>query len=52
MAYLRAMKSSAARTEAMRPRLHRYNSERPLAALAGQSPLTRLNPDNLYSNGN
>ncbi len=51
-AYLQALKSSAARTEAMRPWLHRYNTERPHAALAGQSPLTRLNSDNLYSNDN
>ena len=49
-AYLQAFESSTARSQAMRPWLHRYNTERPHAALAGQSPLTRLNPDNLHSN--
>lgn len=49
-AYLQAFESSTARSQAMRPWLHRYNTERPHAALAGQSPLTRLNRDNLHSN--
>jgi transposase InsO family protein len=49
-AYLQAFESSTARSQAMRPWLHSYNTERPHAALAGQSPLTRLNRDNLHSN--
>jgi transposase InsO family protein len=49
-AYLQAFESSTARSQAMRPWLHAYNTERPHAALAGKSPLTRLNRDNLHSN--
>jgi transposase InsO family protein len=51
-AYLQAFESSTARSQAMRPWLHAYNTERPHAALAGKSPLTRLNRDNLHSNDN
>ena len=49
-AYLQAFDSSAARTQAMRPWLHRYNTKRPHSALAGKPPLTKLNRDNLHSN--
>ena len=49
-AYLQAFASSAARTQAMRPWLHGYNTTRPHSALAGKPPLTRLNRDNLHSN--
>jgi transposase InsO family protein len=49
-AYLQAFDSSAARSQAMRPWLHVYNTERPHSALAGKPPLTRLNRDNLHSN--
>ena len=49
-AYRQAFDSSAARSQAMRPWLHGYNTERPHAALAGKPPLTRLKRDNLHSN--
>jgi transposase InsO family protein len=49
-AYLQAFDSSAARSQAMRPWLHGYNTQRPHSALAGKPPLTRLNQDNLHSN--
>ena len=49
-AYLQAFETSAARTQAMRPWLHRYNTQRPHSALAAKPPLTRLNRDNLHSN--
>jgi transposase InsO family protein len=49
-AYLQAFDSSAARSQAMRPWLHAYNTERPHSALAGKPPLTSLNQDNLHSN--
>jgi hypothetical protein len=44
--------SSTAFSQAMRHWLHAYNTERPQSALAGKSPLTRLNRDNLHSNDN
>ena len=49
-AYLQAFETSAARTQAMRPWLHRDNTQRPHSALAAKPPLTRLNRDNLHSN--
>jgi transposase InsO family protein len=49
-AYRQAFDSSAARSQAMRPWLHAYNTQRPHAALAGKPPLTRLKRDNLHSN--
>jgi transposase InsO family protein len=49
-AYLQTFKTSAERTNAMRPWLHAYNSHRPHSALAGKAPVTRLNRDNLHSN--
>lgn len=45
-----AQTSPAARTGAMQRWLHRYNTERPQAALAGRPALTRLNWDNLHRN--
>jgi transposase InsO family protein len=49
-AYLQAFETSAARAQAMRPWLHRYNTKRPHSALAGKPPLTKLNRDNLPRN--
>jgi transposase InsO family protein len=49
-AYLQAFASSAARTQAMRPWLHAYNTQRPHSALAGKPPFARLSRDNLHSN--
>jgi transposase InsO family protein len=49
-AYLQAFESSAERTQAMRPWLHRYNHHRPHSALAGKPPLSRLPKDNLLGN--
>jgi transposase InsO family protein len=48
-AYLQAFDSSTARTQAMRPWLHAYNTTRPHSALDGKPPLTRLNRDNLHN---
>ena len=49
-AYLHAFDSSAARTRAMRPWLHGYNTTRPHSALGHKPPLSSLPPDNLRSN--
>ena len=49
-AYLQAFFSSAERTAAMRPWLHRYNRLRPHSALGGKPPFTRLPGDNLLGN--
>ena len=49
-AYLQAFQTSAERTQAMRPWLHRYNHHRPHSALGGQPPLSRLPKDNLLGN--
>ena len=46
-AYLQAFPSSAERTAAMRPWLHRYNRHRPHSALGGTPPCTRLPKDKL-----
>lgn len=51
-AYLQAFTTSAERTAAMRPWLHRYNHHRPHAALDGQPPLSQLPGDNLLGNDN
>ena len=49
-AYLHAFDSSAARTRAMRPWLHGYNTTRPHSALGHKPPLSSLPADNLRSN--
>ena len=49
-AYLQAFDSSAARTQAMRPRLHGDDTTRPLSALRRNATPTSLNQDNLHSN--
>ena len=49
-AYLQAFASSAERSAAMQPWLHRYNRHRPHSALGGQPPSTRLTKDNLLGN--
>ena len=49
-AYLQAFQTSAERTQAMRPWLHRYNHHRPHSALGGKPPLSRLPKDNLLDN--
>lgn len=49
-AYLQAFPTSAERTQAMRPWLHRYNHHRPHSALGGNPPLSRLTKDNLLGN--
>jgi transposase InsO family protein len=49
-AYLQAFASSAARAQAMRPWLHRYNTTRPHSALGHKPPLSSLPADNLHSN--
>ena len=51
-AYLQAFQSSAERTQAMRPWLHRYNHHRPHSALGGNPPLSRLPKDDLLGNNN
>ena len=49
-AYLQAFASSAERSAAMQPWLHRYNRHRPHSALGGKPPSTRLTKDNLLGN--
>jgi transposase InsO family protein len=49
-AYLQAFETSAARTAAMRPWLHRYNRHRPHSALSGKLLFTRLPKDNVLGN--
>jgi transposase InsO family protein len=49
-AYLQAFTSSAERSAAMRPRLHRDNRHRPHSALGGKPPVTRMTKDNLLGN--
>ena len=49
-AYLQAFASSAERSAAMQPWLHRYNRHRPHSALGGKPPFTRLTKDNLLGN--
>jgi len=49
-AYLQAFTSSAERSAAMRPWLHRYNRHRPHSALGGKPPVTRMTKDNLLGN--
>jgi transposase InsO family protein len=51
-AYLQAFTSSAERSAAMRPWLHRYNRHRPHSALGGKPPVTRMTKDNLLGNDN
>ena len=51
-AYLQAFASSAERSAAMRPWLHRYNRHRPHSALGGKPPATRMTKDNLLGNDN
>ena len=49
-AYRHAFTSSAERSAAMRPWLHRHNRHRPHSALGGSPPFTRLPRDNLLGN--
>jgi transposase InsO family protein len=49
-AYAQPFQSSDERASAMRPWLHRYNTQRPHSALKGISPLERLGRDNLLGN--
>ena len=49
-AYLQAFTSSAERSAATRPWLHRYNRHRPHSALGGKPPVTRMTKDNLLGN--
>lgn len=49
-AYATAFQSSAARTRAMHPWLHDYNTRRPHSALNGKPPLSRIQRDNVLGN--
>jgi transposase InsO family protein len=49
-AYATPFETSAARTAAMHPWLHAYNTARPHSALKGKAPVTRTVRDNLLGN--
>lgn len=49
-AYATPFETSAARTAAMHPWLHAYNTTRPHSALKGKAPVTRTTGDNLLGN--
>lgn len=49
-AYATPFQSSAARTRAMHPWLHAYNTQRPHSALKGLPPISRINRDNVLGN--
>jgi transposase InsO family protein len=49
-AYATPFETSAARTAAMHPWLHAYNTVRPHSALKGKAPVTRTARDNLLGN--
>jgi transposase InsO family protein len=51
-AYATPFQTSAARTAAMHPWLHAYNTTRPHSALKGKPPVTRTNRDNVLGNDN
>ncbi len=51
-AYATPFETSAARTAAMHPWLHAYNTVRPHAALKGKAPVTRTVRDNVLGNDN
>jgi len=49
-AYATPFETSAARTAAMHPWLHAYNTTRPHSALKGKPPVTKANRDNVLGN--
>jgi transposase InsO family protein len=51
-AYATPFDTSAARTAAMHPWLHAYNTTRPHSALKGKAPVTRTTRDNVLGNDN